>query len=469
MAATVRVGTLDDLRASTRHTLVLRHGETERKLLLFSMPGVQGKPTFSCMESECPHLGKSLVTAPLQWHGADIEDLVVVCPWHQYDFRLSTGDSSTGLRACVYTVRVDDDTVYVEPPTQDTTAEGESVWTCAAVVPVPTQFAAMPPPPPESTSLKQLGYAGVFDPDGVPPPAHEPETLVAWAVLILQTASPLHKVAYTRYAKRALDQGIPIGGGSWRESEWYVPPAEEPPDRPPRLQDEQCVAPGQQSKRGRGGSERSRIALLHALANIEQWAIDLAWDIVARGPRLSVRHMQSSDTDRPDMPLPRAYFADFCQVALDEAKHFTLLQQRLVDMGSFFGALPVHHGLWDSAIETKEDLCARLSIIHLVHEARGLDVNPLTIEKFRAAGDAQSVDSLTTIHLDEITHVSTGHRWLTYLCAVHPERPSPVDVFRANVRQHFVGQLKGPFNAPDRYQAGMSPAWYENLAGEKKT
>ena len=47
MAATVRVGTLEDLRASTRHTLVLQHGETERKLLLFSMPGVQGKPTFS--------------------------------------------------------------------------------------------------------------------------------------------------------------------------------------------------------------------------------------------------------------------------------------------------------------------------------------------------------------------------------------------------------------------------------------
>jgi len=183
MAATVRVGTLEDLRASTRHTLVLQHGETERKLLLFSMPGVQGKPTFSCMESECPHLGKSLVTAPLQWHGTDIEDLVIVCPWHQYDFRLSTGDSSTGLRACVYTVRVDDDTVYVEPPTQDTTAEGESVWTCAAVVPVPTQFAAMPPPPPESTSLKQLGYAGVFDPDGVPPPAHEPRVHTCHAVL----------------------------------------------------------------------------------------------------------------------------------------------------------------------------------------------------------------------------------------------------------------------------------------------
>jgi hypothetical protein len=30
-------------------------------------------------------------------------------------------------------------------------------------------------------------------------------------------------------------------------------------------------------------------------------------------------------------------------------------------------------------------------IIHMVHEARGLDVNPITIEKFRAAGDLEAV------------------------------------------------------------------------------
>ena len=380
----------------------------------------------------------------------------------QYDFSLSTGDSSTGLRACIYDVRVDEHgIVYIEPPTP------ESTWFCKAIQPVPSEFAAIPPPPPESTTLAQLGHIHLFDPDAVKPPDPEPQTLIAWATLILNTASPLHKIAYTRYAKNAFDRGISIGGGHWDGTTWHVPANEQPPERPPRLRDEQRVEPGQQSKRGRGGSERSRIALLHALANIEQWAIDLAWDIIARGPRLSARYMQTETNQTPEMPLPRAFFADFSQVALDEAKHFTLLQQRLIEMGSFFGALPVHHGLWDSAIETAEDLCARLSIIHLVHEARGLDVNPLTIQKFRAAGDALSVESLTTIHLDEITHVSAGHRWLTYLCRVHPEHPSPVDVFRSSVRKHFVGQLKGPFNVDDRQQAGLTPQWYEGLCGEK--
>ena len=85
---------------------------------------------------------------------------------------------------------------------------------------------------------------------------------------------------------------------------------------------------------------------------------------------------------------------------LHEAKHFTLLQNRLHQMGARFGDLPVHHGLWDSATETMHCLEARLSIIHLVHEARGLDANPLTIKKFDNAGDKDSVEvSLSTSFL----------------------------------------------------------------------
>lgn len=34
-------------------------------------------------------------------------------------------------------------------------------------------------------------------------------------------------------------------------------------------------------------------------------------------------------------------------------------------MGSYFGALPVHGALWDSAEDTKHSLISRLSIIHL--------------------------------------------------------------------------------------------------------
>lgn len=113
--------------------------------------------------------------------------------------------------------------------------------------------------------------------------------------------------------------------------------------------------------------------MLHSLANIEQWAIDLAWDLIARTPELSARL---------GVKVPNQLYSDFIKIAVDEAKHFSLLCDRLHEKGSFFGEFPVHNGLWDSAVDTQESLLSRLSIIHLVHEARGLDVNvSLKIER----------------------------------------------------------------------------------------
>lgn len=57
--------------------------------------------------------------------------------------------------------------------------------------------------------------------------------------------------------------------------------------------------------------QASRIALLHSLANIEQWAIDLSWDVIARFSSVRL------DTGEP---LPRQFFSDFVKVAGDEAK-----------------------------------------------------------------------------------------------------------------------------------------------------
>lgn len=66
--------------------------------------------------------------------------------------------------------------------------------------------------------------------------------------------------------------------------------------------------------------------------------------------------------------MPSDFFTDFVKVAQDEGRHFTLLAARLVELGSFYGALPAHDGLWDSAMDTSKDLLARLAIEHCVHE-----------------------------------------------------------------------------------------------------
>uniref|UniRef100_V5E2W6 Rieske domain-containing protein n=1 Tax=Kalmanozyma brasiliensis (strain GHG001) TaxID=1365824 RepID=V5E2W6_KALBG len=468
---------------------------------------VPSDDTYYCMEATCPHLGAPLENATIEasdadFHG-DIEDMVVVCPWHEYDFSLRTGESSHGISACVYSCQVRNDILFIQPPKPSNLSADQDVhsatarWELVELRPVSEASPAVASRQDAAQSLhlqaSQLSIApNLADADveqapssgkeqdaesPLEPPSPAPKTLVEWAVLVLSTSDPVKKVAYTRFAAKAFRSGEckVIGGGRWNISdpssgrrEWITKPQETAPERPPRTKEEVRVRPGQEGKRGRGGTEKSRIAILHSLANIEQWAIDLAWDIIARAPQLCAQFFAGEDEDAPTRKMPLQFFSDFVKVAEDEAKHFSLLTKRLEEMGSYFGALPVHHGLWDSAMETAHSLTARLSIIHLVHEARGLDVNPTTIKKFENAGDPESVDTLTVIHLDEITHVSAGHRWMTWLCSNAEPPLDPVQVFRQEVRNNFIGRLKGPFNAEDRRKAGLDKEWYDDLVGEKE-
>jgi uncharacterized ferritin-like protein (DUF455 family)/nitrite reductase/ring-hydroxylating ferredoxin subunit len=407
----VEIGSSSKLRsASSRHHITLRsraNKQVYHSLLLFSFPKADSVDSndgrFYCMEATCPHLGAPLENASIYdvEDEEDIEDAVIVCPWHEYDFSLSTGESSTGLKACVYAVEERQSTVWVQEPTyEDLRPAEDSGWDVVEVRPVSESFCDG-----REAAAKQLDSAisslsinarVQTDSENIPDPSPLPQTLVEWAVLILNTAEPALKVEYTRRACQAFRGGKcrSVGGGRWSMEEeggksWITKQQEIPPDTPPRLSTAKVVQPGREAKRGKGGSEKSRIAMLHSLANIEQWAIDLAWDIIARAPRLYAETNHGK-------PLPMQFFSDYVKVAEDEAKHFTLLCNRLKDMNTKFGDLPVHHGLWESASETKHSLMARLCIIHLVHEARGLDANPLTIKKFDNAGDKESVEvSLT--------------------------------------------------------------------------
>jgi len=85
-----------------------------------------------------------------------------------------------------------------------------------------------------------------------------------------------------------------------------------------------------------------------------------------------------------------------------------LLSDRLAAFGAAYGDLPAHDGLWQSAEETAHDLLARLAIVPLVLEARGLDVTPAIIANLERAGDEQSTAVLTRIYDDEIGHVAIG-------------------------------------------------------------
>ena len=239
--------------------------------------------------------------------------------------------------------------------------------------------------------------------------------------------------------------GLEIAG-QWQSGELEIIGTTAPPGRPARLPKPELLTPRNMPKRKAKGT-KGRFALMHAIAHIELNAIDLAWDIIARFT---------------EHDLPRDFYDDWIGVAVDEARHFGLLENYLNDHGAAYGDLPAHDGLWQAAEDTAEDLLARIAIVPLVLEARGLDATPPTIAKLRQVGDDAAADILQTIAKEEIAHVAAGVRWFEFLCA--RQHLEPTTTYQALVKKYFKGRLKPPFATNARAQAGLSTDYYEPIA-----
>lgn len=252
---------------------------------------------------------------------------------------------------------------------------------------------------------------------------------------VLLAAEPRDKVKAARSAARV-----------WRRGELAHGFDVAMPEAPARPARPELLPPSRMPKRGRGGSERGRIAMLHALAHIEYSAIDLAFDLAGRF----------------GAAFPPAFVDDWFAVGADEAMHFALLDRRLKSLGSAYGDLPAHDGLWEAAAATAHDPLARLAVVPMVLEARGLDVTPAAVARFEAAGDTRSAAILGRIYSDEIRHVGAGSRWFRWGC--ESQRIEPVSEWQRLVGTHFRGALKPPFNASARDEAGLSRDYYVTLA-----
>ncbi|PIL20390.1 hypothetical protein P775_09630 [Puniceibacterium antarcticum] len=260
-------------------------------------------------------------------------------------------------------------------------------------------------------------------------------TLSDRAVAVLATADGRAKAALSRahaaqwFAARAHGELPDIGHAK-------------PPPQPARPDAPELLSPRDMPRR-RPGSPQGRIALLHAVAHIELNAVDLHWDIIARFSHI---------------PMPPGFYDDWVKAADEESKHFNLLCDCLEAEGSFYGALPAHAGMWRAAEDTAHDLHARLAVVPMVLEARGLDVTPGMIEIFRKVGATRTVEALETIYSEEVSHVAYGSKWFHFLCGRDNADPKPV--FHTLVRTHFHGFLKPPFNEEKRAEAGLPPDFY---------
>jgi uncharacterized ferritin-like protein (DUF455 family) len=250
---------------------------------------------------------------------------------------------------------------------------------------------------------------------------------------VLLTAEPLAKVK----AARAAARGWRLGRLAHRFDVAM-------PDRPARPTTPELLHPSRMPRRGKG-SAHGRIALIHAIAHIECVAIDLAFDMAGRfGGQ-----------------FPRGFTDAWIKVGADEAMHFALLDRRLKALGSHYGAMPAHDGLWEAAEATAHDALARLAVVPMVLEARGLDVTPGMIARFDAAGDSATASILRRILADEIGHVRAGTFWFESGCA--REGLVPETAWQGLVNRYFKGLIKPPFNDSARDSAGLTRNYYQAI------
>jgi uncharacterized ferritin-like protein (DUF455 family) len=204
------------------------------------------------------------------------------------------------------------------------------------------------------------------------------------------------------------------------------------PDKPRRVPPNELAARSAFNAQGRA-------ALLHAVAHIEFNAINLALDAVWRFEQ-----------------MPRPYYLEWMQVAVEEALHFTLVAEHLATLGHAYGDFDAHDGLWSMAERTRAEPLARMALVPRTLEARGLDVTPAMREKFARAGDEQAARILDVILRDEIGHVAVGNRWYRWLCA--REGRDPITTYDELATRYRAPRPKPPFNLEARRAAGFDSA-----------
>ena len=209
------------------------------------------------------------------------------------------------------------------------------------------------------------------------------------------------------------------------------------PTKPARPAKPNLIAPKHMPKRSTGISRRA--ALVHSLVHIELNAIDLAWDMIGR-----FGAEQNS----------LEFLEDWLLVAQEEAAHFMMLSKLLETYGHSYGDFPAHNGLWEAAEETASDVLARLAVIPMLLEARGIDTSPFLMQKLKVAKELDFLRVLETIYTDEIKHLRIGVKWFERIC--NNQQLEPIGHWQKLLKCNTRAKPKPPFNTIARVEAGMS-------------
>jgi len=265
------------------------------------------------------------------------------------------------------------------------------------------------------------------------------ESLLEYGRTVLTEKEPLQKKALTHEARKLFVGGnLRIRGSaaatapeSWARNE--LPAVLDPSEMP-------------KPKEAEGSAI---LFYLHSLAHVELNAINLCWDTMVRFSNVE---------------MPEEFYDELLRVADDESRHYGWLHTRLSDLGSEYGAYPVHDLIWQAARSTSSDLAERLAIGQLVQEARGLDAAPRVADRLRSWKDKESAKIVEQIGVEEVDHVKMGVKWYLHLCK-RDAIVDPISNFHKIALKHAnYGALSPPFNEKRRTMAGLTPEWYQPVS-----
>lgn len=182
--------------------------------------------------------------------------------------------------------------------------------------------------------------------------------------------------------------------------------------------------------------------LLHTVMHIEYSAVDLALDAALRYKN-----------------LPKQYYIDWLEVASDEMRHFTMLENLLIELGGKYGDFKVHKNLFEAMEKTQNNFLKRMAAVPRYLEANGLDQNPKLMEKLKSNKDEfneKILEVLKTILIEEVDHVRKGDTWFKYAC--ENDNLEPDSTYLEIIEEVFPGatRRKMDLNFTARKEAGFS-------------
>ncbi|KAJ6422050.1 hypothetical protein OIU84_027065 [Salix udensis] len=242
-------------------------------------------------------------------------------------------------------------------------------------------------------------------------------SLAELGALVLSTSDPLLKSKLSHLAfSKWRNEKLPIG-------------VYDPPSRPARPPKPELVSPKEIPAPKDSGMPLNAY-MLHNLAHVELNAIDLAWDTVVRDSTswVSGQLIRSSD-----------YYCFF--IVVPSSINFLVIR---------YGDMPAHNLLWRECEKSSDDVAARLAVIPLVQEARGLDAGPRLVQKLVGFGDNKTSKIVARIADEEVAHVAVGVYWFVSVCQKMGR--APCSTFKDLLRED---------------EAGIPRDWYDNSSTNK--